>query len=332
MVDVVQVDAADRLHQQVVEARRIPGDLLGQLGVVGLEGPADEGAEAVHLVLQLADAAQVLDPLVQRLDVAPHHRGGGAHAEAVSGAHDAEPLVRRRLGRRDDAPHAVDQDLRAAAGQGIEPRIAQARQRLGRGQTRLAGDVLHLARRERMQVDRIPGLDRSEQVLVPLDAELGVVAALHQQRGAAQRQRLLDLLEDHRARQGVALAGVTRPPVERAEVAVRVADVGVVQVPVDDERDLIGRRLATAKLVGSPPDRDQLAGREQRACVVVADPLARQRLVEHLGNGAGAHVDGHQATRSTSTKRSSGTVSSSPARCASSKNRCMPCRSRGPKW
>jgi hypothetical protein len=36
--------------------------------------------------------------------------------------------------------------------------------------------------------------------------------------------------------------------------------------------------------------------------------------------------------RTPCTKCSSGTVSSSPDRCASSKNRTSPCRSRGPKW
>ena len=37
-------------------------------------------------------------------------------------------------------------------------------------------------------------------ILVPLDAEVGVVPALHQHAGAADRQRLGDLLEDHALR------------------------------------------------------------------------------------------------------------------------------------
>ena len=64
-----------------------------------------------------------------------------------------------------------------------------------------------------------------------------MVAALHQHAGAAERERLLDLLEDHRLRQQVALAPVAGAAVEGAEVAVGDADVRVVDVAVDDERD-----------------------------------------------------------------------------------------------
>ena len=88
-----------------------------------------------------------------------------------------------------------------------------------------------------MQVDLVARLDRAEEILVVVDAEVGVVAALHEQAGAAERERLLDLLEDHGLRQQVALALVAGPAVEGAEVAVGDADVRVVEVPVDDERD-----------------------------------------------------------------------------------------------
>src|SRR5689334_17220993 len=138
VLDVVEVDPAHSLHQQVVEARRRPGHLRGKRGVVGLVRPRDERAEAVHLVLQLADAAHVLDPLLERLDVAPHHRGRGAHAEPVGGAHDLQPLVGGRLLRRDDLAHAVDQDLGAAAGERVEAGVAQPSPRLRRRQPGLA--------------------------------------------------------------------------------------------------------------------------------------------------------------------------------------------------
>ena len=140
----------------------------------------------------------------------------------------------------------------------------------------LAGDVLDLARRERVQVDRVAGLDRPEQILVPLDAEVGVVAALHEDGGAAERQRLLDLLEDDGLGQRVALAGVARPAVERAELAVGVTDVGVVQVAVDDERDHAGLGRAVAQLVRDPADGHQVARAQERAGLVVAR-CARRR-------------------------------------------------------
>src|SRR5439155_11324859 len=117
---------------------------------------------------------------------------------------------------------------------------------------------------ERVQMGRVARLDRAEEVLVVLDAEVGVVAALHQQPGAAARERLLDLLEDDRLREQVALVAVAGAAVEGAEVAVRVADVRVVEVPVDDERDAGRVDLALADLLRGPADPDEVAGAEQR--------------------------------------------------------------------
>jgi hypothetical protein len=67
----------------------------------------------------------VLDPLLERLDVAVHHRRRRRHAEPVGMAHDIEPFVRLRLLRRDHRADAVDEDLGAAAGDGVEPGVAQ---------------------------------------------------------------------------------------------------------------------------------------------------------------------------------------------------------------
>ena len=161
-------------------------------------------------------------------------------------------------------------------GQRVEARVAQPRERLGDRQLRAPRDVLDLGRRERVEVDLVARLDAREEVLVPLDAEIGVVAALHQHGRAAERERLLDLLVDHRLGQDVALARVARAPVEGAEVAVGDADVRVVDVPVDDERDLVGIGLARAHLVGRAADRDEVARAQQRRGVVVLEP-ARPR-------------------------------------------------------
>ena len=43
--------------------------------MLGLERPADKGRKAAGLVLQLANALEMLDPLGERLDMAEHHRG-----------------------------------------------------------------------------------------------------------------------------------------------------------------------------------------------------------------------------------------------------------------
>ena len=117
-----------------------------------------------------------------------------------------------------------------------------------------------------------------------------MVAALHQHAGAAERERLLDLLVDHRLRQQVALAPVAGAAVEGAEVAVGDADVRVVDVAVDDERDAVGIGAAAAQLVRGAADRDEVARLEQRDRLGVGDALAVERLVEDRGRSGSSSV------------------------------------------
>ena len=219
----------------------------------------------------------------ERLDVAVHHRRGRRHAEAVSVAHDSEPVGGLRLLGRDDVADAIDEDLGAAAGNGVEAGVAQPGQRRGDAELRAARDVLDLGRGERVQVDRVALLERAEEVLVVVDPEVGVVAALHEHARAADRESLLDLLEDDRFREQIALGPVSGAAVEGAEVAVGDADVRVVDVAVDDERDPAAVGAARAKLVGRLADRDEVLGLEERQRLVVRDALSLERLVEDLG-------------------------------------------------
>src|SRR5215218_9009638 len=161
-----------------------------------------------------------------------------------------------------------------------------------------------------MQVDLVARLDGAKEILVVVDAEIGMVPALHEQARAAERDRLLDLLEDDRLRQQVALARVARAAVEGAEVAVGVADVRVVEVPVDDERDPRRVGLAVADLVRDAADRDEVAAPEELDSVLVADALAGERFFQRSGH----------ATFTPFTKRNSGTSSRSPSSRASSRN------------
>ncbi len=155
------------------------------------------------------------------------------------------------------------------------------------------------------------------------------MAPLHQHARAAERERLLDLLVDHRLGQQVPLALVARAAVEGAEVAVGDADVRVVDVAVDDERDATRVGAAPAQLVRGATDRDQVARLEQREGVGVGDALAVERLLQ---DGARRWSCGrrHQTGASISpgasavTKRSSGTWSSSPTSRASSRNVIRP--------
>ena len=87
-----------------------------------------------------------------------------------------------------------------------------------------------------MQVDGVPALDVGKQILVPLNAQVGVVPPLQQQRRATEAERLLDLPEDDLLGEDVPTR-VTRAAVKGTEIAVGHAEVGVVDVSIDDERD-----------------------------------------------------------------------------------------------
>jgi hypothetical protein len=68
----------------------------------------------------------VVDALLEGLADAEHHGGGGAHAELVGGAVDADPVFGAALEAGDALADFVVEDLGAAAGDGIEAGVAQA--------------------------------------------------------------------------------------------------------------------------------------------------------------------------------------------------------------
>src|SRR5262249_27205648 len=149
----------------------------------------------------------------------------------------------------------------------------------------------------------------------------GVVAALHEQAGPTERERLLDLLEDDRLRQEIALAHVARTPVEGAEVAVGDADVRVVEVAVDDERDLVRVVQPVAHVVCGATDGDEVARAQQLTGVLIREPLAARDPLEDLADRRTRDHHAHAtAAPVVWTKRNSGTVSSRPASRASSRN------------
>ena len=104
-------------------------------------------------------------------------------------------------------------------------------------------EEVHFARAEAVDVDRVVALDVAQQVEIPLERDVRIVPALHEDLHAAQRLRLVDLRADLLERERVPFA-VLRPPVERAEAAVGDADVRVVDVAVDDVRDDVARDAA----------------------------------------------------------------------------------------
>ena len=75
----------------------------------------------------LAHEVEVVHALLDGLAAAEHHGGGGAHAQLVRGAVHVDPLLGAALQAADAVADVVVENLGAAAGNGIEAGVAQAR-------------------------------------------------------------------------------------------------------------------------------------------------------------------------------------------------------------
>ena len=148
--------------------------------------------------------------------------------------------------------HFVDENFAAAAGNRAESRLLEARDDFFQRHAENLREMVELGRRKAVDVDRrMIRPDVLEQVEVVIDAELRMMAALHENLRAADGFEFLDLCADLLGREDVAVV-VALGPHEGAELAVDVADVRVIDVPVDDVGDdlvavtVVGRALALA--------------------------------------------------------------------------------------
>ena len=105
-------------------------------GAVRLVRPAEEREEPVvavaeALVLEVARALQMLEPLVERLVEADHHRRRRLHPALDDRALRLEVLAHRVLELGVPLAEVLGEDLAAAAGDPVHAGVAQPRGRLG---------------------------------------------------------------------------------------------------------------------------------------------------------------------------------------------------------
>src|ERR1022692_3128632 len=121
------------------------------------------------------------------LAYAEHHSRGGAHADLVGGAVHVDPVVGQALEAGDFVADFVVENLSATAGDGIEAGVAQAENRVSDAEPAVLGDGDDLGSGVAMQMDsRKTFFDAAQHLLVPVDFEVGMQAALHQDSGAAE--------------------------------------------------------------------------------------------------------------------------------------------------
>ena len=130
--------------------------------------------------------------------------------------------------------------------------------------------------------------DATKKIFVPLQRQRGVHAALHQDLVTAEGDRLLDLFEDHVAFEDVSL-GAFRPAVERAEVADRRTDVGVVDVSIDVV-GAIGLRMEPPRdRISRAADRREVVRLQQCHRVGRRQSPARDHVIEDGVDGSRGH-------------------------------------------
>ena len=180
----------------------------------------------------------MVQPVIERLAETEHHRGGRRQAQPMRRAMHGEPFRRLELHRADAVADLIVQNLRAGSGNGIEARVLQAGNRLCDPDPGNLRQVRNFRRREAMAVHAVAPLDGAEQRFVILDGEFRVVTPLKEDARHAARDAVFDLAENFLAREQIPF-GMPRRAVERAEGAVGVANVRV----IDDALDGVGHHL-----------------------------------------------------------------------------------------
>ena len=156
--------------------------------VLRLKRPADECGKPTARVLLVAQPLQVLDAILDRFDVAKHHRRTRLQAELVRHLHHLEPLVALTFERRDSLPDGIDQNLAAAAWDRTKSRFLKPRDHFVERHLERLGKMLELRRAETVDVDMgIFFPDVLEEIDIPIEAELRMMTALHQDLHAARR-------------------------------------------------------------------------------------------------------------------------------------------------
>ncbi len=106
----------------------------------------------------------MIDALVETFAYAEHHGRGSAHSQLMRGAVHAHPVVGIAFEARYAVPDLVVENLRAAAGDGVEAGVAQPRDGRAQVEIRVLGDGQHLRGREAVQPDLgKPLLDAAKQ-------------------------------------------------------------------------------------------------------------------------------------------------------------------------
>src|ERR1700722_149015 len=236
-----------------------------QGGVLRLETPRDECRETACFFLQIVESLQMINAVFRVLSHTEHHGRGSSHADLVRRTMNIDPVSREAFQARNFVTDFVVKNFRTAAGDGIEAGVTQAKDSVPNAEVTVLSDGDDLGCRIAMQVNlRKALLDSAQHFFVPVNLQIGMQAALHEDAGTAKFDGLANLVVDCVEFEDVTFLcrGPLERAIKRAESAVFGAEIGVVNVAIDDVGDHALRVKLPANAISIHADADEVIGLE----------------------------------------------------------------------
>src|SRR5262249_19058040 len=141
-----------------------------------------------------------------------------------------EPFFGQDLVNRERMANAVHQNFGSAARKAAHAGCLQSLQNFAQRQLVELVEMPDFRRAESMKIDLgITLFQITEKLFIPFEPEGWMIAALKQNLVAAQGDSLFDFLVKFFARQNISI-GIAALAIERAKIAYRGADIGVIDI------------------------------------------------------------------------------------------------------
>ena len=156
--------------------------------------------------------------------------------------HDLEPTIGAGFLASDQVAHTLHENLPAAAGYRVEPGAHELTNHVACVHAERLREEVDFRWGKAVDVNRMIGFYIPQKIEIPLEWDVRIVPALHEDLYRAYLLRLVDFPADVLVRQRPTLR-VLWSAIEGAETAISNADVRVIDVPVNDERYDVARML-----------------------------------------------------------------------------------------
>src|SRR4029450_13886399 len=196
-------------------------------------------------VLSITNATQMFDPLFNAFHVSKHHRRAGFQPDLVRCLHYLQPLIAVNFQWRYFLPHPIHQNFSAAARNRSKPSLPEFRNHFAERHPEGLREMLKLRRTEPVNIDvRIFFPNVPQQIDIPLERQFRMMPPLHKNLTAADGRKFVELLIDLLERENVMILILLRS-IKRAELAVNIANVRVIDVSIDNVGDDFADRKST---------------------------------------------------------------------------------------